>query len=111
MRAGSRFWMAEGVVYEPRSIIIHSSYNPRTVDFDFSLIKVNGEFYLSPTTQVIHLPVANSLPPVGAFYKVSGWGLTKDTEESRCALRRVTVQHVTSRTSKVHTTAPQSLIG
>ncbi|GJQ74459.1 hypothetical protein Trydic_g21329 [Trypoxylus dichotomus] len=75
IRAGSSIRGSGGSVHSVSSIIAHSSYNSRTIDYDIAVIRVSSAFSLgSFGVSAISLPSSGSTPSAGATAVVSGWG-------------------------------------
>lgn len=81
-----------GYEHQVDLIIQHRDYSPRTLDFDFALLRVISGFRLElRSVGLIELPSQFYKFEVGTECTVSGWGNTLNSNESREFLRAVCV--------------------
>jgi trypsin len=84
-----------------KKVTIHPKYNPRTINFDFSLIQLSREITLVPgVKEIIQLPAANDPIADGSETFVSGWGDTQNPSESRYNLRGAKISIINQTTCK-----------
>ncbi|XP_065368411.1 trypsin-1 [Calliphora vicina] len=95
VRLGSKYSAKEGLVVKPIQIYQHEKYNANTIDFDFSILKLEDydETSLPFEIQYAKLPSKDGLND-GTVLTVSGWGNTQNPSESRDVLRAVKVPKV-----------------
>ncbi|XP_055381894.1 trypsin-like [Condylostylus longicornis] len=76
IRAGSTFHNKGGVIGFPLKIYIAKKYNPRTNDWDISLIKLKNRFSKKLTSQypIQRITLRKTLPPSKTYLTVTGWG-------------------------------------
>lgn len=92
VRVGSDDIYKGGDIIQVLEIINHPEYNSNGNDYDFSLIRLLTPIILNGRTKaVIKLPPANDPIKEGSEVFVTGWGETKDYENSNFMLRAVTV--------------------
>lgn len=76
-------------VFRPAAIIAHSGYNAYNMDYDYALIRLDGESKFAP--------VALNQEEFGdrvVDFVTAGWGLTREYGGLSKTLRKVTVPHV-----------------
>lgn len=71
----------------------HPSFNAETFDYDFSILHIFGYFFITPFMQIIPLPELSDTIKKDTFGFVTGWGETRNDEESRAILRGVVVSN------------------
>lgn len=91
IRVGSSFHKSEGKLVNISKIRSHPQYNPNSIDYDYALIELSDELEFNEAVQSIALPDQDEEVEVGSECLVSGWGLTKNPNESREHLRAVVV--------------------
>lgn len=74
-----------------RNIYQHPKYNPQTIDFDFSLLKLEEEIEFNDKMRSIELPKFNDTVEDNTVCLVTGWGDTKSLFASSKSLRGVEV--------------------
>lgn len=73
-------------------IYVHEDYNPSTVDFDYSLIKLKSPLNFTDEIQPISLSAMDEPEiPDQTLCTVSGWGNTMNSSESTLKLRAAEV--------------------
>lgn len=97
VRLGSKYSNKDGIVVKPIRIYQHINYNPATIDYDFSILRL--EDYDSSSLQFelkyARLPKIDDIED-GTILTVSGWGSTQNGNISRNILRAVKVPKVNS---------------
>ncbi|XP_059611636.1 trypsin-1-like [Phlebotomus argentipes] len=91
LRVGSSYHAKDGEMVKVKRIVQHPKYNPRTVDYDFSLLELEKPLKFSEVCQPIDLPEQDQDVEDGAMLLVSGWGNTHNSQESRNKLRAAVV--------------------
>jgi trypsin len=91
IRAGSSAHASGGDVLSVKRIVQHPSYNPNTIDYDYSLLELDGDISFDTTKQPVPLPDQDEAIADGASTFVSGWGNTQNPAESSSILRGVYV--------------------
>lgn len=92
MRFSSSFHASGGFIVPIIRIINHPLYNPRTIDFDFSILqfeKIDLEKYEG--VDRIGMPEQGEDFKDGTYTRTCGWGNTQNVLESRDRLRCVDV--------------------
>lgn len=85
-RIGSSNNNQGGTVYKVKRIIQHEKFDPRTMDFDFSLLELTEEIEFNENARAIALANEQDEIEVDTICLVTGWGDTL-TSESRSQLR------------------------
>ncbi|XP_075162245.1 trypsin alpha-like [Haematobia irritans] len=98
IRAGSTYNNRGGQIRYARSVIIHSSYNPNTLNYDIALIRLQRSLQRTSNVMPIALPVRNRRLPRRFF--VSGWGRTTENGPTANRIRGVTLHKITRRQCK-----------
>ncbi|XP_068083830.1 trypsin-1-like [Anabrus simplex] len=96
LRASTQKLGSGGVVHKVAEIIVHESYNPRTIENDISLIKVSTEFKFSNSMKPVGLPSSREDVAIGSSAVVSGWGYTREGGRVSTDLRQVVVPIVSN---------------
>ncbi|XP_075168800.1 trypsin 5G1-like [Haematobia irritans] len=98
IRIGSSYSRNGGLLVKPIRIHQHWDYNNINVDYDFSIVELEDydESVLPFELTYAKLPKAKDVVAEGTLLTVSGWGNTKDPQESRDVLRAVQVPKVTN---------------
>lgn len=80
VRVGSSFADSGGEVFEVEQVIKHHFYNPKTINFDFAILKVKGSIKLEKKVkEIIALPsLYNDKVVDNTETFVSGFGLSLD---------------------------------
>ncbi|XP_022904838.1 trypsin-7-like [Onthophagus taurus] len=92
IRSGSSMANSGGTIHSISRLVVHGSYNSRTLDFDIALAQISGSFALGSTgVQRINLPSAGSRPSAGTNAVVSGWGAIREGGPGATQLQAVTV--------------------
>lgn len=76
IRAGSINAATGGQTRNVSRIILHPSYNGRTLFNDIAVLKLATLLTMSPSVVVIQLPLQNQVAPHGSMASISGWGGT-----------------------------------
>lgn len=87
LRIGSEKYATGGESVKVKRIVVHEDYNPRTIDFDFSLLELTEPLTFTDKIQAIDLPTADDVIADGSNCWISGWGVTMNSSESRSKLR------------------------
>lgn len=75
VRVGSSFKHFGGRVYNISKIIVHPSFHPVRLYFDFAILKPSDEIsFDTPNIKRIRLPKQDETVEEGASCRVSGWG-------------------------------------
>lgn len=73
-------------------VVGHPSFSSYTLDYDFTLLRLAKNIVFDGVTRAaIKLPAANEAIADGSYVLVSGWGLTKNSNESNEVLRGVVI--------------------
>lgn len=91
VRTGSSLHNANGSLVGIRNIIIHPNYNSETEDYDIALIHLNTSLDFDATQRPIALPAQHEPIADGTNCSVTGWGITKNSNESNEQLREIIV--------------------
>uniref|UniRef100_A0A1B0GHB6 trypsin n=1 Tax=Lutzomyia longipalpis TaxID=7200 RepID=A0A1B0GHB6_LUTLO len=94
VRTGSNYSSTDGEVHKVRQIISHELYDEETTDYDFSIFELEDPITFSDTRRAVQLPEADEDIADGTVLKVSGWGDTKNHQESNYHVRTVSVPKV-----------------
>ncbi|CRK89648.1 CLUMA_CG003381, isoform A [Clunio marinus] len=94
VRVGSEFYNLGGTVVRVSEIIQHEMFDYFTIDYDFSLLKLETALTFTSKIQPVALPAQNESLPVGSMCKVSGWGNTQSFYEPRNPMRGACVPTV-----------------
>uniref|UniRef100_A0A1L8DQI3 trypsin n=1 Tax=Nyssomyia neivai TaxID=330878 RepID=A0A1L8DQI3_9DIPT len=94
VRSGSNHSESGGQVSQIKKIYSHELFNRATTDYDFTLLELEEPLTFSDTTRPVRLPEADEDIPDGTILNVSGWGKTKNPEESSKYIRIVSVPKV-----------------
>lgn len=76
-----------GTIVKVKRIVVHEDYNPRTIEFDCSLLELNEPLIFSDKIQPIELPTTDDVLPDGSNCLISSWGNTMNCNECRAILR------------------------
>lgn len=90
IRAGSTEVRSGGVLAQVRTIYFHPKQNSWS-NYDFSLLELKEALKLSKAVQPISLPAHGDSFEDGTLCEVSGWGNTRNANESSLSLRAATV--------------------
>ncbi|XP_029725054.2 trypsin 3A1 isoform X2 [Aedes albopictus] len=90
IRAGSTEVRSGGVLAQVRTIYFHPKQNSWS-NYDFSLLELKEALKLSKAVQPISLPAHDDSFEDGTLCEVSGWGNTRNANESSLSLRAATV--------------------
>lgn len=91
IRTGSSRMGFGGKVVKVTNITVHPLYNPRNVDYDFSILELEDYDEKHVKQSFVSLPGAGDELEDGTMLMVSGWGNTKNSSESNSLLRAVKV--------------------
>nr|AAB35735.1 trypsin-like protease {500 bp clone 2} [Simulium damnosum=blackflies, infected with Onchocerca ochengi, Peptide Partial, 152 aa] [Simulium damnosum] len=91
VRAGSSYPDRDGDEVAVRQIVRHESFRDGGLDYDYALLELNAELTLDRTKQIVALPAQDEGVVEGRYYKVSGWGATKNSNDTGNGLRAVYV--------------------
>ncbi|KAH8392822.1 hypothetical protein KR215_002252, partial [Drosophila sulfurigaster] len=91
VRVGSSTSENGGWVIKVDKRIVHDRYSPSPTEYDIALILLSSPLKMGPAVKVI--PLAESVPNIGAAVLVSGWGYT-ETGEAPVHLKSVYVNIV-----------------
>ena len=94
IRAGSDLSASGGVLIQVAEILQHESFDSWTIDFDFSILKLEESLKFSETIQPVALPTQDEEVPTGILCFVTGWGNTQNSAETREKLRGAFVPSV-----------------
>lgn len=95
VRLASKYSAKEGVVINTTQIYQHAKYNANTIDYDFSILKLEDyDESLLPFKILYGKLPSNRDIKDGTVLTVSGWGNTQNSLESRDVLRAVKVPKV-----------------
>ncbi|XP_053682184.1 trypsin 3A1-like [Sabethes cyaneus] len=94
VRVGSTDRADGGVVIKVQSLKPHPQYNEDTFDYDYALLELAESVGYTRRIQSVSLPKAGEAVEDGSMCTVSGWGDTKNYEESSQLLRAVNVPSV-----------------
>lgn len=94
LRAGSTDRNKGGQVLKLNRVVQHPSYDPSTIDYDFSLLELAEELQLNTKLGMVTLPEQDELVEDGTLCRVSGWGSTQNSQESSRYLRAANVPSV-----------------
>lgn len=84
-----------GTKYSIASYVIHDGWNPETIDYDFALLELDGEFEFNDRVQPIQMPkVDDEHIAIGTTVLVSGYGETMNATEPVRYLRAVEIPAV-----------------
>lgn len=90
IRAGSTEVRSGGILAQIRDIYFHPKQNSWS-NYDFSLLELMEPLELSKTVQPISLPARSDSFEDGTLCDVSGWGNTRNANESSLSLRAAAV--------------------
>lgn len=77
--------------------MVHPSYNPATLDSDYSILRLARSVEKSPTVGFVCLPSPfEHLHVVGAAFRISGWGDTSEGGRPSPILRSATVYGISN---------------
>lgn len=91
VRVGSSFKAKDGELVQVEEVTVHPKYNPKTVDYDFALLKLSKSLEFGENVNAVKLPKKNDRPEAGTLCTVSGWGNTQKPNESTDKLRATVV--------------------
>lgn len=92
VRIGSQHHTEGGTIEKLKEVHVHEDYNPSTVDFDYSLLKLKTPLNFTDLVQPILLSAIDEAEiPDQTLCTVSGWGNTMNSSESTLKLRAATV--------------------
>lgn len=88
VRAGATHKYHEGILIEVKRFIEHTKFKPQFLDFDFALVELAAPLKFSGTIKSIPLPdFGDAAIENGTRCLVSGWGETRNVNESDLVLR------------------------
>jgi trypsin len=92
IRVGTEKIQKDGEVFKVKSVKNHPRFSLFTFDNDFSLIELTTKIPMIPgSREIIEIPSENDEISEGTEALVSGWGLTRKSNEPREVLRGVVV--------------------
>lgn len=92
VRVGATHKYLDGKIIKAKRAIVHKRYNEVYTDFDFGLIELESKLNFSDSVRSVPLPDFGDVHvPAGKLCLVSGYGNTKNVNESRIFLRGVEV--------------------
>lgn len=91
MRLGSTKYYEGGKLVSINKIVQHPRYDRRSVDYDYSLIRLSATVKFDETKRAIQLPEKNEEISDNTKCTVTGWGNTQNSSETRYTLRQVAV--------------------
>ncbi|GAB0095145.1 hypothetical protein DMENIID0001_104970 [Sergentomyia squamirostris] len=91
VRSGSNYSETDGDVHKVKRIHQHVLFDDATMDYDFCILELEDPITFSSTQRPIQLADAETVITPGDLLKTSGWGDTKDLNESNYHIRAVTV--------------------
>ncbi|XP_065090533.1 trypsin 3A1-like [Ochlerotatus camptorhynchus] len=91
IRAGSTDRTKGGVVLKVKSVNPHPEYNTENINYDFSLLELAESIGFSRSIVAVDLPEVDESLDDGSMCTVSGWGDTKNYQESNMLLRAINV--------------------
>lgn len=89
VRLGSTHWDTGGDLIDAAMVMIHPQYNPESLTYDFSLIKLAQHVTFSTIARPVRLVPANFQIYARITATVSGWGETRDPLAQNTQLRAV----------------------
>ncbi|KAJ8932955.1 hypothetical protein NQ314_014334 [Rhamnusium bicolor] len=90
IRVGSSTRNSGGQVISASRVLVHASYNDRTIDYDVSVIHLSSSITAS-NTRSISMPSSGSTPSTGATTTITGWGATSEGGSAATTLQVVQV--------------------
>lgn len=94
IRAGSAFYRNGGVTVQVEEIIQHEDFDYNAIDWDFSLLRLAESLNFTDSIQAVLLPEQDEEVEDGTLCIVTGWGLTRNSTQSREKLRAAFVPSV-----------------
>uniref|UniRef100_A0A182J896 trypsin n=1 Tax=Anopheles atroparvus TaxID=41427 RepID=A0A182J896_ANOAO len=94
VRYGSSEHASGGTVVPVARVVKHPRYSSATIDYDFSLLELEGEVSFGELVQPVALPEQDEAVEDGTLTTVSGWGNTQSSSESNAFLRAANVPTV-----------------
>ena len=92
VRVGSKKYSSGGQLVKVSQIRQHPDFKVSTIDYDYSLVKLATRLTLNTKTiKKVELPKANETISTGLSSFVTGWGATKNPNESNQVLRGAVV--------------------
>jgi len=92
VRIGSTYAKRGGTLVSVKRVHRHDKYDPRSIDYDFSILELENYNTTNLKSACVHLSeTENAEIPDGTLLTVSGWGLTQNPNESNDALRATMV--------------------
>ncbi|KAF5286945.1 hypothetical protein FQR65_LT12404 [Abscondita terminalis] len=95
-RAGTNIVQQGGVVIKAAELYQHSGFSYWTLDYDVSVLKLEQDFVLGTTINVIPIQGINEEPADGTAAVVTGWGALGEASGSPTKLQKVTVNRVST---------------
>ncbi|XP_023312709.1 mannan-binding lectin serine protease 2-like, partial [Anoplophora glabripennis] len=90
IRAGSTVRNSGGQVIDARRLIIHASYNSRTIDFDIALVQLASPITIA-VARAITMAAQGGAPAAGLTATITGWGALSENGPSATTLQVVQV--------------------
>lgn len=94
IRAGTNHVNKGGKVIQVKAIHQHSRYDSWEIDYDYSILELESEISFDDTMKPVELPHSSHDVQDGSMMEVSGWGATKNPEETGQILREASVPKV-----------------
>lgn len=91
VRVGSSFRSSGGTVIGVMRSIVHPSYVPSTIDFDYAILMLSSKLTFGIGIQPISLPHPGEKIADDTYTWTSGWGNTLNPNESNEILRKVDI--------------------
>lgn len=80
-----------GTTNKVKRIFVHPKHDMNTIDYDFALLELEDELEFGETREAIQLAKMKDFYIDGSMVLVTGWGITRNWNESSRILRGVEV--------------------
>nr|AYV99632.1 venom polypeptide [Dolopus genitalis] len=87
VRVGTTYKEGNGQTVKAQAFIKHPNFNPKTLDYDIALLRVEKPLVFEDGVQPIKLPARGQKQPTGAMATISGWGSKRENEDFTPYLR------------------------
>uniref|UniRef100_A0A6B2EKJ0 trypsin n=2 Tax=Phlebotominae TaxID=7198 RepID=A0A6B2EKJ0_9DIPT len=98
IRTGSNHSSIEGQVHRVKELYRHELYNPEDennpMDYDYAILELEDPIVFDDVRRPVQLATSGEEVPSGTMLKTSGWGATKNIQESTFHVRAVSVPAV-----------------
>lgn len=91
VRVGSSKHGSGGLLKEVKRIVAHKEFNTVKYNYDLAVLELISDIRFDNTKRPINLPTQGQQLPDKVILDISGWGLTKNHNETRDHLRRVSL--------------------